>query len=70
MTMKVKRGQRNTPAGEAHHGSRLTEQQVRDLRQLVADGICVCCAQKFLKLTCSYSTAWDAANYTTWRHVK
>lgn len=66
----MKRGGNNTPVGETHHGAKLTEQQVRDLRQMVADGICVCCAQKILKLECSYSTAWDAANYTTWRHVK
>lgn len=33
--MKEKRGQRNTPAGESHHGSKLTEETVRELLRMV-----------------------------------
>jgi|APGre2960657373_1045057.scaffolds.fasta_scaffold90035_3 hypothetical protein len=66
----MKRGRNGVPAGDSHHASKLTEETVRELRRMAAEGICVGCAQKVLGLTCAYSTAWDAANYTTWRHVR
>jgi hypothetical protein len=55
--------------GEEHHGSVLTEAQVREVRRLVeGEDICIVCAAKLLKI--NKSTAWDVANYRTWRSVK
>lgn len=66
----IKRGIGNRPAGDDHHAAKLTEESVRELRRLVALDVCVMCAVKVLDLEVAQSTAWDAANYTTWRHVR
>ncbi len=67
--MPGKRGYRNLPVGQDHHSAKLTEDAVRELRRLVGLDVCVNCARKVLGLNVHTATAWDAANYKTWRHV-
>lgn len=67
--MKQRRGPRNNPIGKFHHASKLTDEKVRELRRLVAKDVCVPCACKVLGLDVAVTTAWDAANYQTWKHV-
>lgn len=59
----------NHKRGEAHHAARLTESEVRRMRELKEDyDLCVrCIAILFDK---PYPTTWEAINYQTWRHVK
>jgi hypothetical protein len=65
----IKRGINNTPIGENHPSVKMTEKDVRELRRLVAMDVCVNCAVKILGLNVSQTTAWEAANFMTWRHV-
>ena len=68
--MPGKRGYRNLPIGQDHHSAKLTEGAVRELRRLVGLDVCVPCAIKVLGLSVRPCTAWEAANYMTWRHVR
>jgi hypothetical protein len=68
--MLQKRGRNGIKVGEGHHNSKLTEPQVKEVRRMVSEGVCLKCTRIILGITCSNSTLWDAANYTTWRHVR
>ncbi len=58
----------NQVRGEKHHAARLTESDVRRMRELHYDfDICVRCVAKLYEV--KYATAWDAINFNTWRHV-
>ena len=48
---------------------KLTKELVVRLRELNEIGVCLSCAIRVLNLAVSYSTAWNAANYMTWRSV-
>ena len=61
------RNHRNRVRGEFHHSAVLTERKVRWLRRMNDRGLCVRCAAKLIGV--SYTAAWDAVNYNTWRHV-
>lgn len=58
----------NNVRGEQHHAARLTESDVRRMRELHYDfDICVRCVAKLYNT--KYATAWDAINYNTWKHI-
>lgn len=55
--------------GERHHRAKLTERDVVRMRELHEEyDICIRCVAKLYNV--KYTTAWDAINYQTWRHVE
>lgn len=55
--------------GERHHSARLNDVDVDTMRRLhEVDDLCIRCIAKIFQV--SYSTAWDAIKYQTWRHVR
>jgi hypothetical protein len=56
--------------GDKHHRRRLSEADVRGIRQLHTKGVCCACIVKVLDLTVAQATVRDAANYRTWTHVR
>jgi len=58
----------NQVRGEQHHCAKLTESEVRRMRELHYDyEICIRCVAKLYGV--KYPTAWDAIKFNTWRQV-
>lgn len=59
----------NPKRGDSHHAAVLTATEVSRMRALKEDyDLCVKCIAKLFDV--KYTTAWDAINYETWKHVK
>lgn len=68
--MHSKRGLSGVPVGESHHGAKLTEAKVRELRRLVHEvGLCHCCAHRLVAPEVKKQTVYDAVHFYTWKHV-
>lgn len=59
----------NYQRGEARYNTKLTEQQVRTIRQAFEDGV-ITLSGISVTWGISYASAWDIVNYRRWQHVR
>jgi hypothetical protein len=64
------RGQAKITRQRGNPHRKLSAELVVKLRELNELGVCLTCAIRVLNLGVSYSTAWNAANYATWKNVE
>ena len=64
----VTRGRQNKPKGSSQGSSKLTEQEVKEIRQIYKDGE-ITCSELGDRFDVTAQNIWFIVNRRTWRHI-